>query len=592
MACDTLSSEEADVQNEPETKSIPGLLASILRRALRPVVGASGAPSRGPVLHEGVSRKSMEVSRWRVFHCYTSFVIGDIDTHALAAALIRNGVCHVGMHTDGSMWWQDADGFRSGTWSLYRAGHEPSARATFPNGLRGYPAQFARETAELRFNELYLLSDSAVAELGYVRLGMGPVLVVRDGLRLPIFAQLRLFQNGVFQLLLSRESSEGLTDVQDLVVDEVNLFSNWFSRVFFPPEIMAHAVCAAVADEYPGLRHWRVRRRLLAQTRAAVKSSAENFVIDEATFELCDFGADEGACDGSETTTRMSADDVRSLLLSAVWGTAEQLLGKSFHLGNYWRSRPQTYLTEVATPSLESASQARELHSHELGLILLRVPSAPRSATLAALGPSLRPFEDFSVHVAESGGLWVFTQKASSLVPDGQSCDYLVLRCQAQAEFVDYVHVEARRLLQLASLGMSRFDYLVALRRGLRDLQRAMAEVSIFGEITDYFRAAWKHLRVDDTLQAAEKDLDLGVAVIQEASTQQSRRLGVLLSIVFGLVGAAGLSDKVARPILTQILGTTMTEPHLTIGAYGLSCLCVLGAVGVVLGLARSRPRP
>jgi hypothetical protein len=222
-----------------------------------------------------------------------------------------------------------------------------------------------------------------------------------------------------------------------------------------------------------------------------------------------------------------------------------------------------------------------------MGLILARVTSAPRSLAEKALGPTLRHFDDVSVHLNEGGGLWLFTRAARLGVKLGPNDDELIFSTQSKAEFVDYVNSEAHRLGEAAQRDVHTFSDVVRVRTALRELDVCMRAVSCYGELAEFFATAWGHLRILDTVQATERDLVLQATVIEERESRSARRLGNILAVVFGLVGASAVGEKLVQPVLGHWHLLSHQPTWLPAIAYLLACGMVLVVVIAVAFLFR-----
>ena len=173
----------------------------------------------------------------------------------------------------------------------------------------------------------------------------------------------------------------------------------------------------------------------------------------------------------------------------------------------------------------------------------------------------------------------------------GPNDDELVLSGQSKAEFVDYVNAEAHRLGEAAMEGARGFDDIVRVRLGLRELDASMRAASQYGELKEYFDTAWAHLRIIDTVQSAERDLVLQTAVLEERTGRYSRRLGYSLAIVFGLVGASGLSEKLVEPAFRHWRVFTRVSGWMPAVAYAVAWLLMLVLTGVVAATLRLTTR-
>jgi hypothetical protein len=222
-----------------------------------------------------------------------------------------------------------------------------------------------------------------------------------------------------------------------------------------------------------------------------------------------------------------------------------------------------------------------------MGLILARVANAPTALTEKALGPTHRHFDDVSVHLNEGGGLWLFTEAARAGIKLGPNDDELVLASQSKAEFVDYVHAEVQRLAEAAQRDAKAFADVVGVRTSLRDLDVCMRAASCYGELSEFFAAAWRHLRIAEIVEATDRDLVLQATVVEEREGRAARRLGNALAVVFGLVGASALGEKLVEPLMERWHLFGGRPKLLAAAAYLCGCALVLALVALFALLFR-----
>lgn len=528
----------------------------------------------------------LRASGWSVVHIYNAYFVGGVDLVATCEAAVRSGFADAAMHVDGTIWWYARDGLSRGHCELQRQGYESSANVRLPEGLEGYQQQFAYEFAALRFFELLHLSPVVLDRLDYARISLGPIAVRRNGVDTPLYCHIKIYACGVFQLLLRRVSGGSCLAARELIEQEVNLYAKWFDRVWLPTGLVRCYWTSLVDGTYPGIRNLRTRRAFHDQIAIRVPGLSMTTPIGDWSFELCDpslLGYSESEDDDLPTSsTRLNLNDVRAMVITGLTQAVRSTTGTALVHGNYWNARPQTFITDVEGGAAGSATLAIERFSHQMGLILARVASAPRSTAERTLGPNLRFFDDFCVHVNEGGGLWLFSSLARKGIKIGPNDDELVLSGQSKAEFVDYVNAEAHRLAEEAINRIRSFEDVVRVRVGLRELDTSMRSVSQYGELKEYFDAAWAHLRIVDTVQSAERDLQLQTAVLEERTGRYSRRLGYSLAIVFGLVGASGISEKLIEPAFKHWKVFAPGSSLLGAAAYLAASLIMLLLTGLV----------
>lgn len=243
--------------------------------------------------------------------------------------------------------------------------------------------------------------------------------------------------------------------------------------------------------------------------------------------------------------------------------------------GNYWCSRPQVSIIAFDDQPT-TATEIRERFGDQLGLIMMRVSRASQSVARAQLGDSLRPFEDWTLHVGQALSLCVYARDRRYQVhpPILETTDRACL-----VEMVDYLSMRCHQLDERASLAKS-----VAEARAVRAELGAVENLARtgfrMGELNTAAKVAWQQFDLPGTVKEAREKVSLAAEAATERTSEQGARFNAALAVVFGIVGAAGLTDSLTKPVWTKL------DLPLPGGLEGPVCFGVSAAlVGIVLWL-------
>jgi hypothetical protein len=246
--------------------------------------------------------------------------------------------------------------------------------------------------------------------------------------------------------------------------------------------------------------------------------------------------------------------------------------------GDYWHNRPQVSIN-VFDGQPSSASELRERFGDQLGLVMLRVPSAPAKLARTHLGESLRPFDDHSLHISQAVSFCVYASR------DGRDRLYEqphppVLEQMERActfEMIDYLAMRCHQLDERASLVRTVAEAR-AVRADISAVENLARTGFRMGELNDATTAAWERLGLPATVKEAREKVSLSAEAASERASDQGAQLNSALAVVFGLVGAAGLTDSVTKPLWTAI------GLPLPAGLEGPVCFAISAAlVGIIL---------
>lgn len=256
--------------------------------------------------------------------------------------------------------------------------------------------------------------------------------------------------------------------------------------------------------------------------------------------------------------------------------------------GNYWQCRPQVSIrTFDGQPA--TATEVREQFGDQFGHIMLRVRNAPRSVAREHLGASLRPFEDHTLHISEGVSLCVYASRegidTSHVQPSPEILEPMERACTF--EVIDYLAMRCRQLDERATLATS-----VAEARAVRTDVGAVENLARTsfraGELNTAALAGWQQLRLPTMVQETREKISLAAEAATERSGEQASRLNLALTLVFGIVGTAGLTDAFTKPLWTKIglpLPAGLDGPLL----FAISATFVLGLLWLVTAFLRKR---
>jgi len=256
--------------------------------------------------------------------------------------------------------------------------------------------------------------------------------------------------------------------------------------------------------------------------------------------------------------------------------------------GNYWQCRPQVSIrTFDGQPA--TATEVREQFGDQFGHIMLRVRNAPRGVAREHLGASLRPFEDHTLHINEGVSLCVYASRegvdTSRVQPSPEILEPMERACTF--EVIDYLAMRCRQLDERATLATS-----VAEARAVRTDVGAVENLARTsfraGELNTAALAGWQQLRLPTMVQETREKISLAAEAATERSGEQASRLNLALTLVFGIVGTAGLTDAFTKPLWTKIglpLPAGLDGPLL----FAISAGFVLGLLWLVTAFLRKR---
>ncbi len=154
-------------------------------------------------------------------------------------------------------------------------------------------------------------------------------------------------------------------------------------------------------------------------------------------------------------------------------------------------------------------------------------------------------------------------------------------------EVIDYLAMRCHQLDERASLAST-----VAEARAVRTdigLTENLARKSFrAGELNEATLAGWERLGLTTLAQEAREKVSLAADAATERSGERGARMNLALTLIFGIVGTAGLTDAFTKPLWTKIglpLPAGLEGPLL----FGVSASVVLALLWLVTVLLKKK---
>lgn len=495
----------------------------------------------------------------------------------LGEVLVEEQVAQLSMLDDGATWARTPDGVRRGLTAVELHASRTGASVRLTGGLQltrltAFAQQAWLELATMRFSEGRVLGDCAIGR-GYLRFALGEFELdyTGIGLRAHLYPIVTIHPTGPISVSFRLIGSGAPVPAGEFVHTYVNLPFHEADAVRVPPALARLAPDIAVRYNRPAeagstQELQREHERALSQLTTVVESG-------DFKFELAPLSMDK--------------PDTLQSVAHTVFGCVGYLLGRErtprwrrtisgwapAALGSYWCARPHVYLLNF-DEQMESPKMNEERHGHRFGEILSRMHGKDGRRYL---GPNLRHGDDYGAYFASSASLraWAAPRDGGGRPRDPNDNDR-VLEEQVKVEFVEYVHMLHRRLLESVE-SEPRAATVLAARRDMIRLEHALAEATPYGELREFFEAAWTALGLQPLCARVGASLAIREAEATLTESRKSEAFGTAMTLVFGVLAVPALATEVLAP-LVRLLGLTLPtnedEAKLLLLAVSLLLVC------------------
>lgn len=505
----------------------------------------------------------MKLLEWEIWHTYTSYlVVEKIDLEYAAQRLVESGIAYLSFERDGRTVWRGPEGVGKGlsTIRLNSSGDKADLELTpddnYDPNIEGFALESWYQACHFRFNELRLFGTEEPLPSTYIRIFLGECNFLQGddpGQIITVYPSAVLYESGVIIIELRIISPNEAVHLNDFITGVVNLHSVAFDSVLVPPGLSRQA---SRAWYYSG-KKWRLHERAillhlerlhdLAVTEKTIRSDGSNFKFDLAPLS----GSEEPNEYEQLSSLALTTFHTIAYVLGQPRIGGDFLLfgkGEEVQLGGFWTGRPHIHIIRFEGQREKSTENEKD-YSSAFGAIIGRVPSVDDKIAKNFLPRDDRVFEDFSAYLSSNASLWVWSLRGLRQEEPWRDPNrgHLIYPNQAKVELLEYVYMLHRALLDRTSRYTDSRQVLRA-RNHLVELQQEISQASPFGEIRDLLVHGWEAMDLPQIRGRIQEALSIREAQTRLEESRRTQRVGITLSILFGLLTVPPLAEQVLKP--------------------------------------------
>jgi len=512
-------------------------------------------------------------------NCFYNYTVGlegtDVDLLKTAANLLKSNIARTVCFSDLKCIYLDATGEVQLEW-LQPEGRQWDSRWTvrFSENLPRRTAEDLVFCLELSFHEQRIEGTEARLIPPHLRAALPPVVLERDSYTLPVHPWLKIYSDGILTIGFQLDTTWGNLEEADFIQDIVNLFQQYFDRVWVQADLQRMDAQQILPDAFGSVftvagqdvvdrKQSKLLKEMRRTSRKVLDESLEKdgqiFEIGGEPWLLHQIAGSEDQADWEATIDLCRSIYVGAITSLVVPRAAQK--DKRLRQVQLWQGRPSISLMRFRDqPDTKDELLAR--FGPSISRVLMRSSAIGEPP---ALPPDLRPFGDYCFHGNRAILLWTWLRPADSSDDAWTDANTRVhlLENQARAEHFEYHNLRIARACATASSPPSD-EHLIYAYEVLATVESVIHHSSRVGEITEalgyLIEAAGTMGLVVSGKEHARWHLDE-----RRYRTEKKRaRVDRWLSVVFGFVGAAGLADLVVQPFLQASypeLGTKWSGP-------------------------------
>jgi len=505
----------------------------------------------------------MKLHEWEIWHTYTSyFNTSFVDLEDVARRLVKSGLAYLTFHRDGLTYWQGKDGVGEGisTVNLSPEKHRATISLDPINEdqpeLEGFSAEAWGQACYFRFSEKRLFGSELPLPHPYIRVFLGKcnLLIEESSTKINLYPIAIIYASGVIIVEFRTISPDHEIDVDEFISGAVNLFQFQFDRIEVSPSLSKLATQAW----YHSNRKWKLHHRaalmfLEKDHDIAVSQLTENEKSGDFTFEMAPLSNSEEQ-DYFEQMSSLALTlfhTIAFVISKPRKGLKFLIRGQSniIEVGGYWSGRPHIYLIRFEGQK-NTAKENEEAHKALFGSIMIRSSTPEADTALKYLPKNCRVFPDYCSYISGALSLWVWSLNGLKQQEPWKDANrgHLIYEHQATVELIEYVYMLHRSLLeQINKLGNT--DEVLFFRRALIELEQQLSEPSHFGEIRNLLKQGWRAFGLTALRNRIKESLAIIEAQTSLKEARTTKRIGITLSIIFGLIAVPPTAEKVLKPI-------------------------------------------
>lgn len=527
-------------------------------------------------------------------NCFYNYAIGlditQVDLLKTAKALLKSGTVRTVCFSDLKAVYLDEHGDLQVEWLRPQGRRwDNSWTVRFSDSLPQHAAEDLIFCLELAFHERRIEGEEARQVPPHIRAALPPVVLENDDLTLPVYPWLKLHADGLMCICFQLDTTWDDLSEEDFIGDVVNLFQRYFKSVWVDAALQRIDGELLLPDAFEGEISIggqnivdRQARKFVKKMRKTARTTLNNSLsMDGRRFDLHgdpwllhQIAGSEGHAEWEGTI-----DLCRSIYANAVASQVVSTDYKNVAGVQLWQGRPSISLMRFAGQP-GTKEQLFDMYGQSMSRILMRSAGMNEPPQLP---PDLRPFNDYCLHGNRAVLLWTWLRPPSESdnAWDNPHTRSHLLENQARAEHFEYHNIRIARACAIAE-GPPSDEQLVYAYKTLGNAESVIHKSSQAGEITDALEYLMTAAGTRGLIASGKEQARWHLDEHRYKAEKRRSRMDRWLTVVFGIVGAAGLADLIFRPLLQT------TYPGWVAWFTGLSAFAIASFLIVLLVMSIS----
>lgn len=513
-----------------------------------------------------MSDTSLIVHQANIFYNYTlGFHMSEIDLVKTAKKALELSISSSAYFSDNKFIYLDDEGKMQVEWI------QPKGRQWDSH----HSVSFDKELPKNILEDLVLALESSFHEdrispggtsnmAPYLRLSLPPIVLEDAEIKLPLNVSVKIFDDGIAILSFQLDGTWDGADESFFINEVVNLFNRYYENVWVDAKIQQLEADLIIPNAFQDqitlagkpLKGREIKSTIRKMRKEARKIFQESISKDGSTFTIGEKTVvlHKAAGSNNEDTWESNFDFCTSVYMNALSNLIVPANDqKEFTSWQplHWQGRPSITLMRFNSQP-DNKSELLTNFSDSLSRILNRSTQIENKSELP---DDLRVIDDFTFHGTRAVFLWTWTKPEDS--PDDAWEDpntrSMLMNHQSRVEHIEYYNMRLARACKLARFPPSE-DHLIESYRILSMAEDDLHHSSGAGEITDALKTLVSDIGTMALVPSAKETARWYLDEMRYKSEKRRLKVDRWLTLVFGLVGATGLSEFLLKPYVEVLL--------------------------------------
>jgi hypothetical protein len=499
--------------------------------------------------------KNIVLKDWEIWHSYSSYFLEEIeDLYTLADKLVKNQFCVIAYHSDGTTWCDYGNEIRR--YNLTN----PSSTKQFAIETQilpniNYIKECSFQASMTRNSEIKLLGPGYIDTFSYILLYLSPICVTEQGHHIFLYPQIKLFTNGVIIISFREKHSKTTYEIDCLIKNDVNLALHHQDALEIPLGLARiHLRCSVLKNGARILKRLKVLNKA-NDLNKYIDTHKRSYTDNGITFEVFPLKR-------KDITSVLSLQSLKDIIITSLSFIVNNKKEEFDYLlsgnikpsriitGNYWLGYPSIYLLNFENQP-ETSVEIIEKYSDDLLKIMNRATTL--SPLFGGIEKNLRLSDDYCVFMNIALILWVSSKKDYNKMNTHFNREAIICEREVLVQSVNYLIMTHERQYERASNDAIHYKSLLKEQLSIINLDKLSNKLGHYGEIMNFHKYAFQVFELSEIQKQAIDCLKIRSDYEREEKNESLLKLGLMISIIFGILQAPSFADYVIGPLFVQL---------------------------------------